>query len=169
MRIQTMINCAIIFIGAIIMLISIVRADDLMNTMPFIPEGHRKRIKIYLLSHRGLMVFFLIGYVVVMVAFAIRYSLLSETFVSVIFLFGAIFVFSGIAVQSRLLAEMQQTLQGILPICMKCKKIRGADGNPMDPRIWKRIETYISERTDVDFSHGYCPECFDKEMKEMNA
>ncbi len=99
----------------------------------------------------------------VFVAFALRYSLLSETFVSIIFLSGAVFVFIEITVQARLLGEMRQTIQGLLPICVKCKKIRVGDDNPKDPTIWRRIESYISERIDVDFSHGYCPECYDEE------
>ena len=169
MSIETMTNCALIFLGAIIMLISIIQAEGLKKTLPFVPERHRKRIRMYLLFHRGLMVFFLIDYLVVMAAFAMRYSLHHEIFVSLIFLFGAIFVFIGIAVQSRLLAEVQQTIQGILPICAKCKKIRVGDGDPKDPKMWKRIEAYISERVDVAFSHGYCPECFDEEMKKIDS
>lgn len=169
MSIQTMTNCALIIIGAIIMLISIIQAEGLKKSMPFVPERHRKRVRMYLRFHRGLMVFFLIGYLVVMAAFAMRYSLHSETFISLIFLFGAIFVFIGVAVQSRLLDEVQQTIQGILPICAKCKKIRVADGDPKDPNMWKRIEAYISERVDVAFSHGYCPKCFDEEMKKIDS
>jgi AmiR/NasT family two-component response regulator len=52
----------------------------------------------------------------------------------------------------KALAEIK-TLEGIIPICGKCKKIRNGDGN------WQQIETYIHERTDADFSHGLCPKC----------
>jgi len=45
-------------------------------------------------------------------------------------------------------------LQGLLPICSYCKKIRN-DGN-----YWQQVEGYISEHTDVQFSHGICPECY---------
>jgi PAS domain S-box-containing protein len=44
-------------------------------------------------------------------------------------------------------------LQGLLPICAGCKKIRSEAG------IWTPLETYISERSEADFSHGICPEC----------
>lgn len=47
-------------------------------------------------------------------------------------------------------------LQGLLPICMHCKKIR------TDPETWQRIESYIMEHADVTFSHGLCPECAKK-------
>ena len=147
---------------------SIVKSKELMNATPFIPERHQKQIRLYLLLHRGLMCFFLLGYIIVTGAIVFRSSLLSETFVSVIFFLGAVFVFIGIVVQSRLLAEIQQTLQGILPICAKCKKVRNADGNPLDQTEWHRIEAYISERVDVEFSHGYCPDCVEKEMKNVD-
>lgn len=151
------------------MLTSIVRAKGLMKAMPFVPERQRRHIKRYLILHCGLMIFFFFGYFVILAAFVFKYSLISETFVSVIFLFGAVFVFIGIDVQSRLLSEVQTTLHGILPIRAKCKKIRIVDGNPKDPRAWKRIENFISKRADVEFSHGYCPECFEEELKNIEG
>jgi hypothetical protein len=49
--------------------------------------------------------------------------------------------------------EEVKTLHGLLPICCSCKKIRDDDG------YWQHVETYLSERTTADFSHGLCPEC----------
>lgn len=46
-----------------------------------------------------------------------------------------------------------ERLQGLLPICSSCKKIRDDQG------YWEDIEVYISERSEVDFSHGICIEC----------
>jgi sigma-B regulation protein RsbU (phosphoserine phosphatase) len=45
-------------------------------------------------------------------------------------------------------------LQGLLPICAYCKKIR-SDGN-----YWQQVENYIAEHTDAHFSHGICPDCY---------
>jgi DNA-binding response OmpR family regulator len=45
-------------------------------------------------------------------------------------------------------------LQGLLPICSYCKKIRN------DQNYWEQVEGYISKNADVKFSHGICPECF---------
>ncbi len=168
MKTQTLINCFLIFIGIIIMLISTTKTKNLLKTMPFIPKSQQKRIKLYLLLHRNLMIFFCLAYLVVLVAFALNHLLVSETFVSIVFFFGAIFVFIGIDIQSRLLAEVQTTLQGILPICCKCKKIRTKNGDPANPKDWKVIERYIAEKTDIDFSHGYCPECFKSEMEKID-
>jgi len=165
MSIHTIIDCFLIAVGAIIMLVSILGTKGLMKTLHFIPEHQRKHITRYLVLHRALMAFFLCGYLVVLAAFALNYSFISETFVSLIFFFGAIFVFIGINVQSRLLSEVNNTLQGILPICCKCNKIRSADADYKDPTAWKKIEAFLSERANVDFSHGLCPECFKEEMR----
>jgi len=59
----------------------------------------------------------------------------------------------------KALAEVKQ-LRGILPICSSCKKIRDDEG------YWRRIETYIKEHTDAEFSHGICPACAKKLFPE---
>jgi PAS domain S-box-containing protein len=46
-----------------------------------------------------------------------------------------------------------KTLAGLLPICASCKKIRDDKG------YWNQIESYISEHSKAEFSHGICPEC----------
>jgi hypothetical protein len=46
-----------------------------------------------------------------------------------------------------------KTLHGILPICANCKKIRTDDG------AWQQLESYISQHTDAQFSHGICADC----------
>ncbi len=46
-----------------------------------------------------------------------------------------------------------KVLRGIIPICASCKKIRDDKG------YWNQVEQYISERTDVEFSHGICADC----------
>jgi DNA-binding response OmpR family regulator len=52
--------------------------------------------------------------------------------------------------------ETIETLRGILPICSHCKKIRNDEG------AWTRIEEYIAMHSDVQFSHGICPDCLRK-------
>lgn len=49
--------------------------------------------------------------------------------------------------------ERIKSLQGMLPICARCKKIRKDDG------YWEQIEQYITEHSDATFSHSLCPEC----------
>jgi PAS domain S-box-containing protein len=53
---------------------------------------------------------------------------------------------------SRAVAEIE-TLHGLLPICSGCKKIRDDHDN------WTAIESYISQRSDINFTHSLCPDC----------
>ncbi|MFQ3547864.1 MAG: response regulator [Termitinemataceae bacterium] len=61
--------------------------------------------------------------------------------------------------QKRLNRELQaaldrvKTLEGIIPICSSCKKIRNDDG------YWMQVERYITEHTGAMFSHSVCPAC----------
>jgi phosphoserine phosphatase RsbU/P len=61
----------------------------------------------------------------------------------------------------RVLALQQEVrqLRGLLPICSYCKKIRD------DRDVWTQMEVYVSERSEALFSHGLCPDCYDKELK----
>ena len=47
-------------------------------------------------------------------------------------------------------------LRGLLPICASCKKIRDDKG------YWNELEAYISEHSEAEFSHGFCPDCMKK-------
>ena len=52
-----------------------------------------------------------------------------------------------------------KTLQGILPICMYCKKIRD------DKQYWQQVESYVSTHSEAQFSHGVCPDCYKKYLQ----
>ena len=51
-------------------------------------------------------------------------------------------------------------LQGILPICMHCKRIRD------DQKSWHDIDRYVALHTDAKFSHGICAVCLEKHHPE---
>lgn len=61
--------------------------------------------------------------------------------------------------RNRVISELQdalskvKTLSGLLPICASCKKIRDDKG------YWNQIESYISNHSEAEFSHGLCPDC----------
>ncbi len=55
-----------------------------------------------------------------------------------------------------------KTLEGILPLCANCKKIRLEGADPRYQASWLGMENYIEGRTDAQFSHGLCPECQEK-------
>jgi sigma-B regulation protein RsbU (phosphoserine phosphatase) len=58
------------------------------------------------------------------------------------------------------LAQVRR-LHGLLPICAYCKKIRD------DTNYWQQIEAYITEHSDATFTHGICPECYEKTLKSL--
>ena len=62
----------------------------------------------------------------------------------------------------KALAHVKQ-LQGLLPICMYCKKIRDARDT------WHRLETYIQDHSEAMFSHSLCAECLQKHFPEQAA
>ncbi|MBD3276398.1 MAG: PAS domain-containing protein [Candidatus Marinimicrobia bacterium] len=47
-------------------------------------------------------------------------------------------------------------LHRLLPICSACKKIRDDDG------YWSQVEDYISQNSEIEFTHGICPDCMNK-------
>jgi CRP-like cAMP-binding protein len=52
--------------------------------------------------------------------------------------------------------SFMKNLGGLLPICMNCKNIRTEDSS------WVRIDEYIANHSDAEFTHGICPDCMKK-------
>ncbi len=52
-------------------------------------------------------------------------------------------------------------LSGLLPICAGCKKIRDEQGR------WQRLEAYISDHSQAQFSHGLCPDCAERFIQDI--
>lgn len=71
-----------------------------------------------------------------------------------------------VALLEAALANVKQ-LEGIIPICMYCKKIRD------DEESWQHLEAYITEHSEAHFSHGICPECYQRvageSLKELES
>lgn len=69
--------------------------------------------------------------------------------------------------QLRLRAEESETrvvrLEGLLPICSYCKRIRDEEDQ------WQPVEQYIRDRSDTDFSHGICPNCVSIHFPEVGT
>jgi GAF domain-containing protein len=59
--------------------------------------------------------------------------------------------------------EHVRTLRGLLPICAWCKRIRDDKG------YWNQVEAYLRANTEVNFTHGICPECLEKERPKKRA
>jgi DNA-binding response OmpR family regulator len=58
--------------------------------------------------------------------------------------------------QLRQAVDQIKTLKGIVPICASCKNIRDDRG------FWNRVENYVRDHTEAEFSHAVCPDCMKK-------
>ncbi len=76
---------------------------------------------------------------------------------------------SAEAQREQLIGEMREalanvrTLRGLIPICASCKRIRNDQG------YWTRLETYLKEHSDAEFSHGLCLDCVRKLYPELSS
>lgn len=66
---------------------------------------------------------------------------------------------AGAALQKAL--DEIRVLRGIIPICSYCKQIRN------DAGAWERVEKYLAEHSEGSFSHGVCPDCYQKYHPEI--
>ena len=55
-----------------------------------------------------------------------------------------------------------KALEGLLPICANCKKIR------LDDATWEPLESYISQHSEAEFSHSICPDCIKKLYPDLH-
>lgn len=62
----------------------------------------------------------------------------------------------------KALSEVK-TLSGLLPICSHCKKVRDDKG------YWQQIDSFITEHSDLFFSHGLCPDCLARHYPEYTS
>jgi len=67
------------------------------------------------------------------------------------------------AAQLELEQVLSKVISGFVPICAKCKSIRDDDGK------WIPIETFISAKSQAQFSHGLCPACLERFKKNLDA
>ncbi len=58
------------------------------------------------------------------------------------------------------MTEIKQ-LQGILPMCIYCHKIRE------DENFWQRVDDYIQNHSIANINHSICPECYDRMMDQL--
>ena len=65
---------------------------------------------------------------------------------------------SNVAASQRALTKEVAMLEGLLPICSYCKKIRDDGGD------WQMLEKYIQERTAATFTHGVCESCLSEQL-----
>jgi hypothetical protein len=66
------------------------------------------------------------------------------------------FLIERTAKQTQELEKKVRKLEGVLPICAACKRIRNEHG------VYEQMEAYITKHSEASFTHGLCPECIPK-------
>ena len=69
--------------------------------------------------------------------------------------------------QLRLDRILTKLLGGYVSICCVCKKVKTKENALDKDGNWESIESYISKHTDMEFTHGYCPECGKRAIPEI--
>ena len=80
-------------------------------------------------------------------------SLVAATILRGVVILLLAFWFARLSEHERALHQHVHRLEGLLPICCFCKSIRTQEGD------WEPLEAYISDRSEAQFSHGFCPSC----------
>ena len=88
--------------GAAVMLVSILRFGMILEAASFLQGKERRDLELFLKAQRLLMVFFLVGYVVVLCGVVFRLPLVGNLLVGAIFFVGGLFVYMGLILQNRL-------------------------------------------------------------------
>jgi hypothetical protein len=101
-----------------------------------------------------------------MVLWTIPWSIVeasTNALIRIIVLCSFALILDRTAKQTLKLSKQVQFLEGLLPICSYCKKIRDQSDE------WQPMEKYIMERSEAKFTHGICPECLQKHFGDIIA
>jgi hypothetical protein len=119
--------------------------------------GHKKRLPVYMAIAATVLT--IIGFYLSPTGGEVLWKVLTNRALDLI----AIWLVAILSVQRRTLHEENEkalqeikVLSGFLPICASCNKIRDDKG------CWNQIESYISDHSEAEFSHGICPDCAKK-------
>jgi len=161
------INMLCIAVGACIMLLCIFQMKVIKESIRVIHTVDQRKIKYHFLVYKYLIVLFFCGYMGILISFIMDYHIFNEMMFSLILLFGAIFVFLSKTLHCQLLKKINEVVEHFLPICCVCKKIRTNNDKPKDILSWSNMESYLQINNNIKFSHTYCPECYEKAIKDM--
>jgi hypothetical protein len=71
-------------------------------------------------------------------------------------------ILAGHARSERALSQRIGRIEGFVPICSYCKRIRRKDADPLEERSWQRVEEYLETDAEREVSHSVCPVCAEK-------
>ena len=78
-------------------------------------------------------------------------------------LLSAAVILCAIIVVGNTYIQQKHIIKGLLLVCSSCQKIK------IDEDKWKSMDAYVSEHSLAAFSHGFCPECYEKMNKELES
>lgn len=58
--------------------------------------------------------------------------------------------------------QHKRVLRGLIRVCSYCRRVQ------VDQEAWRKMEEYVEDRTLAEFTHGVCPDCYERVMKEMD-
>lgn len=148
-----------VVLGIVVVFMSILRSKALFMALPFVAGRNRPAIDRFLRHHKLLLILFLVGYMVMACALILEVPLIGVPLVGAALFLVAVFIYFSSLLESKLLGEIQSTVQKLMPICAKCKKMRSSDSDWTDPKSWVEIEKYIDQETGGQLTHGLCPAC----------
>ncbi len=79
-------------------------------------------------------------------------------------LFTVVVIIMGFVIVGYSYVQQKRILQGVISVCSYCKK-----AHVKETADWITLESYISDRSLADFSHGICPDCYRRVMDEMRG
>ncbi len=133
----TIIACSLTAAGALVMALNVFKFKAIIKNLdPFALEEHHtlRRLTRF---HQILIVFFLIGYIVVLFATLFKQNFIGEIFIGVIFFFGALFVFWGIQLQLKMLLSIRS---GYSKIVEKNSELRDQHTRILETNAQLKVE-----------------------------
>ncbi len=77
-------------------------------------------------------------------------------------LITAVIIVMGFVIVAHSYVQQRRILQGLLRVCSYCKKVKIKQSEE-----WMQLEYYVSENSLADFTHGICPDCHQRVMREL--
>jgi len=74
---------------------------------------------------------------------------------------SAAIIIVGFITITHTFVQQKFVLRGLLRVCTYCKRIK------LDSQKWEQMEKYVSDRSRAEFSHGICPECFQRTVADL--
>jgi len=152
---------------AMVLFFGIARARVLLGAALLLPAASRRPIRPFLIANLTLMVLFLSGSLIVTFSFLTGRATEGMMPVSLTLLAGSLMATLSTVLQTRMIAGLQRTLAGVVPVCSGCKRIRRPDAPEADVASWQVVDDYLAGHTAAMVTHSLCPDCLNRLYPEM--